>query len=200
MISRRRSCDWTSRRTNEASLSAEEEFKASTQCSSRTTFSTQRSTEWNTLHGGIGLTMAKIRENHWIPRLRQLAKRVIRSCWGLPALPSYCLRKPTTGSPSCRPYKSRQPFRSHGVWFRRSPEVPHQTKGRRKGLSCSLRVQFVPGPLLGGVTKLGTSEFLSSLKRFIARWGRPAVIYSDNGRTSVGAAQWLKQVRGDENL
>ena len=61
-------------------------------------------------------------------------------------------------------------------------------------------MQFVPGPLLGGVTKLGTSEFLSSLKRFIARWGRPAVIYSDNGRTSVGAAQWLKQVRGDENL
>ena len=69
----------------------------------------------DTLHGGIGLTMAKIRENHWIPRLRQLVKRVIRSCWGLPALPSYCLRKPTTGSPSCRLYKSRQSFRSHGV-------------------------------------------------------------------------------------
>ena len=36
----------------------------------------------DTLHDGIGLTMAKIRENHWIPHLRQLAKCVIRSCWG----------------------------------------------------------------------------------------------------------------------
>ena len=68
---------------NEASLSAEEEFRASTQCSSRTTIPTQRLMErahFDTLHGGIGLTMAKIRENHCILRLRQLAKRVIRSC------------------------------------------------------------------------------------------------------------------------
>ena len=35
-----------------------------------------------TLHGGVGLTMACVRERHWVPRLRQLMKRVIKSCWG----------------------------------------------------------------------------------------------------------------------
>ena len=59
-------------------------------------------------------------------------------------------------------------------------------------LSRALYLEVLPS--------LETSEFLSSLKRFIARRGRRAVIYSDNERTFVGAAQWLKQVRRDENL
>jgi hypothetical protein len=29
-----------------------------------------------TLHGGVILTMAKIRENYWIPRLRRLVKKL----------------------------------------------------------------------------------------------------------------------------
>ena len=35
-----------------------------------------------TLHGGVGLTMVKVRETHWIPRLRRLVKRVIKYCHG----------------------------------------------------------------------------------------------------------------------
>ena len=35
-----------------------------------------------TLHGGVGMTMAGIREKCWIPKLRRLAKQVIRSCHG----------------------------------------------------------------------------------------------------------------------
>jgi hypothetical protein len=35
-----------------------------------------------TLHGGALLTMTKIREKYWIPKLRRLTKRVIRKCHG----------------------------------------------------------------------------------------------------------------------
>eukprot|EP00794_Sanderia_malayensis_P001493 gene1493-biopygen1237 len=35
---------------------------------------------YSTLCAGVSLTMAKIREDFWIPRLRQLTKRVIKSC------------------------------------------------------------------------------------------------------------------------
>ena len=35
-----------------------------------------------THHGGLGLTMAEVREKYWIPRLRKLAKKVVKSCWG----------------------------------------------------------------------------------------------------------------------
>lgn len=34
------------------------------------------------LHGGVGLTMALIRLDYWIPRLRQLTKKVINGCFG----------------------------------------------------------------------------------------------------------------------
>ena len=35
-----------------------------------------------TLHRGVTLTMTKVRETHWVTRLRALTKRVIKSCWG----------------------------------------------------------------------------------------------------------------------
>ena len=47
---------------------------------------------------------------------------------------------------------------------------------------------------------LETQEFLLSLRRFIARKGRPQKIYSDNGTTFVGAANWLKKVSNNEKL
>ena len=45
-----------------------------------------------------------------------------------------------------------------------------------------------------------TEKFISTLKQFIARKGRPEKIYSDNGRTFVGAAKWLRNVMQDERL
>ena len=35
-----------------------------------------------TLHGGVGITMAKVRDQYWVPKLRQLVKRVRSDCWG----------------------------------------------------------------------------------------------------------------------
>ena len=62
--------------------------------------------------------------------------------------------------------------------------------------SCSLtRAVF-----LELLPNLETGEFIKSLKRLIARRGRPTKIYSDNGRTFIAAANWLKKVRKDERL
>ena len=35
-----------------------------------------------TLHGGVVLTMTTMRGQYWIPKLRQLTKRIIRNCYG----------------------------------------------------------------------------------------------------------------------
>ena len=35
-----------------------------------------------TLHGGVGLTMARVYARYWIPKLRQLMKKVRKSCHG----------------------------------------------------------------------------------------------------------------------
>ena len=44
------------------------------------------------------------------------------------------------------------------------------------------------------------NDFFQSLKRLIARRGRPQKIYSDNGKTFVAAAKWLKRIMNDERL
>ena len=50
------------------------------------------------------------------------------------------------------------------------------------------------------LTTMKTTEFLRSLKRFIARRGRPKKIYSENGGTFVAAAKWLRTVMKDERV
>ena len=35
-----------------------------------------------TLHGGVSLTMAKVRERFWVPKLRSITKRVRKDCYG----------------------------------------------------------------------------------------------------------------------
>ena len=34
-----------------------------------------------TLHSGVGLTMAAVREDYWVPKLRRLVKSIRRDCW-----------------------------------------------------------------------------------------------------------------------
>ena len=57
-------------------------------------------------------------------------------------------------------------------------------------LTCGLFLEVLPN--------LATSEFLRSLKRLIACYGCMEKIYSDNGKTFVGAKKWLKQVMRDK--
>jgi hypothetical protein len=47
---------------------------------------------------------------------------------------------------------------------------------------------------------MSCEEFLMSLKRFIAARGRPKKIISDNGKTFVAAASWMKKVVRNEKL
>jgi hypothetical protein len=50
------------------------------------------------------------------------------------------------------------------------------------------------------VKSLSAPDFIISFKKFIARRGRPELIYSDNAATFQAAAKWLKEVRDDEKL
>ena len=56
------------------------------------------------------------------------------------------------------------------------------------------------GVYLDLLPSLETSKFLASLKGFIARRGRPCVIYSDNGSTFKAAADWLRKAMKDEKF
>ena len=61
---------------------------------------------------------------------------------------------------------------------------------------CSL----TRGIYLDLLPNLERAEYLKKLKQLIARRGRPERIHSDNGRTFVGVANWIRAVMEDERL
>ena len=153
-----------------------------------------------TLHGGVALTTADIWERHWVPRLRQIMKKIIKSCWRCKRFQAIAISSPPPGLLPRERTAGSNAFEVVGVDFagpikyRRS--APEEGKAYLVLFACrlsrALHLEILPN--------LETATFLGSLKRLIARRGRPSSIYSDNGRTVIGAAKWFKQIRKDERI
>ena len=80
--------------------------------------------------------------------------------------------------------------------IRYTPRAKTERKAYLILYACSLTIAVH----LDLLKSLETSEFIGSLKRFIARRGRPEMIYSDNGSTFKAAEKWLNKVRQDERF
>ena len=153
-----------------------------------------------TLHGGVGLTMTSVRSNHWIPRLRKLAKRTIRACHGCHRFQAVAAANPPPGNLPVDRTQGTHPFQVVGVDY--AGPIKYRKRGRAEGkayivlYACSLSRALY----LDLVSSLETREFILSLKKLIARKGRPQKVYSDNGSTFVGAARWLRKAMCDEKF
>ena len=153
-----------------------------------------------TLHGGVGLTMAAVREDYWIPKLRRLVKSIRRDCWGCKRSRATAFAAPPPGQLPEDRTTGETAFEVVGTDF--AGPIRYRRAAKREGkaylviFSCSLsravHLEIVPN--------LETATFIPCLKRLVARKGRPRVIYSDNGRTFVKAAKWLGQAVKDERL
>ena len=154
----------------------------------------------STLHGGTQLTMAKVCERHWVPRLRRLVKRIVKKCPGCKRFQATALTVPPPGLLPRDRTEGSIPFQVVGVDY--AGLIKSKATEKREGkaylilYACSLTRALY----LDLARSLEASEFLVSLKGLIARRGRPSTIYSDNGSTFIGAAAWIKQVQNDEKL
>ena len=70
-----------------------------------------------TLHGGVGLTMALIRKDYWIPRLRQLAKNVINHYYGYKKFHATAFQNPPPSKLPVDRTEGSFPFQVVGVDF-----------------------------------------------------------------------------------
>ena len=153
-----------------------------------------------TLHGGVGLTMALVRRDYWIPRLRQLARRVNTRCFGCKKFHTTAFHNPPPGNLPVERTEGSSPFEMIGVDY--AGPIVYKVSKKREGKSyillfaCSLS-RAIHLELLTDQTRDG---FIRCLKRFIARRGRPSTIYSDNGKSFVAAAKWLNALMKDEKL
>ena len=148
------------------------------------------------MHGGVVLTMTKVRSNYWIPTLRKLTKTVVRKCYGCKRFKSlpYLGPLPNDGT------EQVMPFQVIGTDFVNPIHYRAKTKKEQKAyiliFSCSVS-RAVHLELISNTT---TKKFVKCLKRLVARRGKPTTIYSDNAKSFQAAAKWLKQIIKSEQL
>ena len=70
-----------------------------------------------TLHGGVSMTMAKVRERYWVPMLRSLAKIVVKHCYGCKRFQAQLLPDPPPGDLPKSRTEGSTPFDVVGVDF-----------------------------------------------------------------------------------
>ena len=148
---------------------------------------------YKTLHGGVGLTITKVREQYWIPTLRSLAKKIIKRCSGCKRFTTRPFQAQTTGQLPKDRTEGERPFQIVGLDYA-GPLICKKNGKEKKtyimvisdSLSRALYLELLHDQTL--------EEFLKCLKRFIARRGRPEVIYSDNFSTFSAADRWLKKI------
>ena len=127
-------------------------------------------------------------------------QRVIRQCYGCKRFQAVALAVPPPGLLPPERTEGSGPFEVVGVDF--AGPIKYRKSSRAEGkaylvlYACSLTRALY----LEILPNLETTTFMSSLKRFIARRGRPSKIFSDNGRTFVGAAKLIKEIQKDEQM
>ena len=152
-----------------------------------------------TLHGGVLLTMADIRSELWIPKLRQLSKGVISNCNGCKRFHTINFTVPRPGLLPLERTQGTRAFQVIGTDF--AGPLTYRYKNNCKKcyillFSCSL-IRAVHLVLLPNQT---TEEFIKALKGFVARRARPEVMYSDNAKSFIAAKKWIKRVSEDDKL
>ena len=154
-----------------------------------------------TLHWGVGLTMTYIRRDYWIPSLRRLTKKVIRACFGCKRFQATAFQNPPPGNLPVERTTGSVPFQVVGVDY--AGPISYKASSKRETgkayillFACSL-TRAIHLELLSDQT---TEGFIKSFKRFIAGRGRPQKVYSDNGRSFVAAARWLRGIMRDEKM
>lgn len=148
-------------------------------------------------HCGPQQLLYLVRERFWPIHGRNAAKKVVHDC-------ITCFK--------AKPF-SQNPLMADLPKYRTEPSFPFLVTGvdysgpfllkDRKGRGCKTYKCYVSVFVclsskaihLEVVSDLSTPTFISALKRFISRRGKPAQVFSDNGTNFVGASNELKYLQ-----
>ena len=153
-----------------------------------------------TLHRGAGLTMLMVHEVHWIRKLRQLTKKVIRKCYGCNCFQAAAFANPPTGNLPRERTEGSIPFQVIGVDFAGPIHYKQTAKSEGKTYIILYTCSLTRALYLEVLPDMTCEEFLGSFKRMIANRGRHQKVISDNGRTFIAAAKWLHKIMCNEKL
>lgn len=154
----------------------------------------------NTLHGGINLTLNYLRKRYWIINGKNATKQIIRKCVTCIRYSAQSSRQMMGQLPEVR-VRACRPFFHSGVDYA-GPINVRTMKGRgyhsTKGYICLFICMATKAIHLEIVSDMTTQAFLAAFKRFTARRGHIAELWSDNGTTFVGSARELRSLFAQE--
>lgn len=147
-----------------------------------------------TLHGGPQLMLNYLRTKYWIIDPKRLVKFYVRRCVRCVRYSSRTTHQLMGQLPAARVTPTRAFYQS-GVDYA-GPVFIRSAKGRGhasiKGYICLFVCMVTRAVHLEAVSDMTAKGFIASFKRFVARRGYCADLWSDNGTNFVGAARELK--------
>ncbi|CAL1276505.1 unnamed protein product [Larinioides sclopetarius] len=144
-------------------------------------------------HAGVLILLSKLREKFWVINGRITVCREINICLRCKRYISRNIETPPGSLPQDR-VKESAAFEVSGV----NLAGPLTLKEGEKCWIVIFTCAVYRAVHLELVLSLTTISFLLCLRRFIARRGRPKVMYSDNGTNFVGAENLLQNLNWDE--
>ena len=148
-------------------------------------------------HSGVRATLTAVRERYWIPRGREVVKRVIRPC-------IVCVKH--AGKPFVRPpepclpserVEDAPPFVNTGVDLAGPFFVLNKTSTSQtteKAYICLFTCAATRAVHLELIDSCSAETFLRAFRRFVSRRGLPRKMMSDNAKNSKRSAKILKTI------
>jgi len=143
-------------------------------------------------HRGLNSVMSAIRQQYWIPRMRQVIKSVVKNCTICRRLtsPPY-LKPPVPPLPAYRVDEAR-PFAATGVDYA-GPFTTKRNAERDKRYVAVFTCAATRAVHFEIAENLSAEAFLRVLQRFVSRRSYPSILLSDNGSNFRNSAKILKE-------
>ena len=147
------------------------------------------------LHGLVSMTLAEVRQRYWIPKGRQLVKKVLKECKQCAKRSSKLLKGTVTAPlPELR-VKPARPFEVTGCDF----AGPIHLKGNEKAYIALFTCAVTRAVHLKLTKDITATEFRVVLQRFVSRRGAPSTVISDNAKTFKSTGKQLKKICDHKN-
>lgn len=152
-----------------------------------------------TLHGGLKLTLATLRQTYWVTNARTAVREIIHKCIKCRRYASNCNQQLMSALPKARVLQSKV-FSHTGVDYAGPFDLrlsKHRGRGTYKGFVAIFVCLSTKAIHLELASDLTGKTFIAAYKRFVARRGACTDLYSDNGTNFTGANRYL-QTKFDE--
>ena len=152
-------------------------------------------------HCGVSTLLVLLRENFWLPKARQVIKKLVAKCVLCQIICKERLRMPPPPPLPAERVKYDRPFQCVGVDYTGAINiVDFETGIEEKVFICLFTCSATRAVHLELTRTLSASDFLLAFRRFVGHHSVPSLIISDNGRNFVGFNNFLKEIQEEREV